>query len=166
MGEYVSLDMGCTWKFKSSLFNSNELQSLESFLLLRSVPVFLVGRFMPFKSAHWTFFNIAARVNDAQYAKVSAVMATVNIVQTLDAWMIVVNIGRKTIMSDLSELVNKGGLIDAFKIKELEDEYPPMEPIKVADWLIDRGLKTGIRLYGKSELRQIAKHLLIYCGDE
>lgn len=32
MGEYVSLDMGCTWKFKSSLFNSNELQSLESFL--------------------------------------------------------------------------------------------------------------------------------------
>lgn len=55
MGEYVSLDMGCTWKFKSSLFNSNELQSLESFLLLRSVPVFLVGRFMPFKSAHWTF---------------------------------------------------------------------------------------------------------------
>lgn len=55
MGEYVSLDMGCTWKFESSLFNSNELQSLESFLLLRSVPVFLVGRFMPFKSAHWTF---------------------------------------------------------------------------------------------------------------
>lgn len=69
-------------------------------------------------------------------------------------------------MSDLSELVNKGGLIDAFKIKELEDEYPPMEPIKVADWLIDRGLKSGIRLYGKSELRQIAKYLLIYCGDE
>lgn len=27
------------------------------FLLLRSVPVFLVGRFMPFKSAHWTFLN-------------------------------------------------------------------------------------------------------------
>nr|DAD89086.1 MAG TPA: hypothetical protein [Siphoviridae sp. ctv0N24]DAQ58100.1 MAG TPA: hypothetical protein [Caudoviricetes sp.] len=25
------------------------------FLLLRAVPVFLVGRFMPFKSAHWTF---------------------------------------------------------------------------------------------------------------
>ena len=33
MGEYVSLDMGCTWKFESSLFNSNELQSLESFSL-------------------------------------------------------------------------------------------------------------------------------------
>lgn len=31
MGEYVSLDMGCTWKFKSSLFNFNELQSLELF---------------------------------------------------------------------------------------------------------------------------------------
>nr|DAH94742.1 MAG TPA: hypothetical protein [Caudoviricetes sp.] len=28
------------------------------FLLLRSVPVFLVGRFMPFKSAHWTFFKL------------------------------------------------------------------------------------------------------------
>jgi hypothetical protein len=33
MGEYVSLDMGCTWKFESSLFNSNELQSLEFFSL-------------------------------------------------------------------------------------------------------------------------------------
>ena len=69
-------------------------------------------------------------------------------------------------MSDLSELINRGGLIDDFKIKELEDEQPPIDPIKVANWLIDRGLKTGIRLYGKSELRQIAKHLLIYCGDE
>lgn len=42
----------------------------------------------------------------------------------------------------------------------------PKEPIKVADWLIDRGLKSGIRLYGKNELNQIAKHLLIYCEDE
>lgn len=33
MGEYVSLDMGCTWEFKSSLFTSNELQSLEVFSL-------------------------------------------------------------------------------------------------------------------------------------
>jgi hypothetical protein len=33
MGEYVSLDMGCTWKFESSIFNSNELQSLETFSL-------------------------------------------------------------------------------------------------------------------------------------
>ena len=88
-------------------------------------------------------------------------MATVNIVQTLDAWMIVVNVGRRISMSDLSELINNGGLI----IKELENE-PPIDPIKVANWLIDRGLKTGIRLYGKSELRQIAKHLLIYCEDE
>ena len=105
MGEYVSLDMGCTWKFKSSLFNSNELQSLESFLLLRSVPVFLVGRFMPFKSAHWTFLlrrclwtqkdvNVVARVNGTQYAKVSAVMETVNITQTLDSLMIAANAGR------------------------------------------------------------------------
>lgn len=64
-------------------------------------------------------------------------------------------------MSDLSEILNSGGLI----IKELENE-PPIDPIKVANWLIDRGLKSGIRLYGKSELKQIAKHLLIYCGDE
>lgn len=33
MGEYASLDMGCTWEFKSSLFTSNELQSLEVFSL-------------------------------------------------------------------------------------------------------------------------------------
>ena len=38
--------------------------------------------------------NIVARVNGTQYAKVSAVMVTVNIVQTLDAWMIVVNARR------------------------------------------------------------------------
>lgn len=69
-------------------------------------------------------------------------------------------------MSDLPEFINRGGLIDDFKIKELEDEQTPIDPIKVANWLIDRGLKNGIRLYGKSELRQIAKHLLIYCGDE
>lgn len=105
--------------------------------------------------------NIVARVNGTQYTKVSAVTGTVNIVQILDALMIVVNVGRRTSMSDLSELMNSGGLI----IKELENE-PPIDPIKVANWLIDRGLKNGIRLYGKSELRQIAKHLLIYCGDE
>lgn len=67
-------------------------------------------------------------------------------------------------MSDLSELINRGDLIDDFKIKELEDEQPPMEPIKVANWLIDRGLKSGIRLYGKNELKQIAKHLLFIVG--
>ena len=64
-------------------------------------------------------------------------------------------------MSDLSELLNSGGLI----IKELENETP-IDPIKIANWMINRGLKRGIRLYGKSELKQIAKHLLIYCGDE
>ena len=69
-------------------------------------------------------------------------------------------------MSDLPELINRGGLIDDFKIKELEDEQTPIDPIKVANWLIDRGLKSGIRLYGKNELKQIAKHLLIYCEDE
>lgn len=90
-------------------------------------------------------------------------MVTVSIVQILDVWTIVVNVGRRTSTSDLSELINRGGLVE---IKELEDEQPPMDPIKVANWLIDRGLKNGIRLYGKSELRQIAKHLLIYCEDE
>ena len=89
-------------------------------------------------------------------------MATVNIVQTIDVWTIVVNVGRRTSMSGLSELINRSGF---FEIKDSEDE-PPMEPIKVANWLIDRGLKDGIRLYGKNELKQIAKHLLIYCGDE
>lgn len=64
-------------------------------------------------------------------------------------------------MSDLSELLNSGGLI----IKELENE-PPIDPIKVANWLIDRGLKSGIRLYGKNELKQIAKYLLVYCEDK
>nr|DAZ66197.1 MAG TPA: hypothetical protein [Caudoviricetes sp.] len=47
-----------------------------------------------------------------------------------------------------------------------KDGEPPKQPLKLADWLIDRGLKDGIRLYGKNELKQIAKHLLIYCEDE
>lgn len=68
-------------------------------------------------------------------------------------------------MSELSELINRGGLIDDFKIEKTKDE-PPTEPIKLADWLIDRGLKDGIRLYGKNDLRKIANYLLIYCGDE
>lgn len=68
-------------------------------------------------------------------------------------------------MSKLSELINRGGLIDDFKIEKTKDE-PPTEPIKLADWLIDRGLKDGIRLYGKNDLRKIANYLLIYCGDE
>lgn len=47
-----------------------------------------------------------------------------------------------------------------------KDREPPKEPLKLADWLIDRGLKDGIRLYGKNDLRKIANYLLIYCGDE
>ena len=43
---------------------------------------------------------------------------------------------------------------------------PPKQPLKLVDWLIDRGLKDGIRLYGKNDLRKIANYLLIYCGDE
>lgn len=68
-------------------------------------------------------------------------------------------------MSELSELINRGGLIDDFKIEKSKDE-PPTQPIKLADWLINRGLKDGIRLYGKNDLRKIANYLLIYCGDE
>lgn len=68
-------------------------------------------------------------------------------------------------MSELPELINRGGLIDNFKIEKSKDE-PPTQPIKLADWLIDRGLKDGIRLYGKNDLRKIANYLLIYCGDE
>lgn len=64
-------------------------------------------------------------------------------------------------MSELSELINRGGLIDDFKIEKSKDE-PPTQPIKLADWLIDRGLKDGIR----NDLRKIANYLLIYCGDE
>nr|DAT24117.1 MAG TPA: hypothetical protein [Caudoviricetes sp.] len=43
MGEYVSLDMGCTWKFESSLFNSNELQSLEFFSYFVRFQCFSLG---------------------------------------------------------------------------------------------------------------------------
>ena len=43
---------------------------------------------------------------------------------------------------------------------------PPKEPLKLADWLVDRGLKDGIRLYGKNDIRKLANYLLIYCGDE
>ena len=47
-----------------------------------------------------------------------------------------------------------------------KDGEPPKQPLKLADWLIDRGLKGGIRLYGKNDLRKLANYLLIYCGDE
>lgn len=68
-------------------------------------------------------------------------------------------------MSELSELINRGGLIDDFRIEKTQDE-PPVEPIKLAVWLINRGLKEGIRLYGNNDLRKLANYLLIYCGDE
>lgn len=83
-----------------------------------------------------------------------ASMVIANIAQTLDACMIVVNVGRRTSMSDLSELINRGGLIDDFKIEKSKDE-PPTQPIKLADWLIDRELKDGIRLYGKMILEKL-----------
>lgn len=68
-------------------------------------------------------------------------------------------------MSELSELINRGGLIDDFRIEKSQDE-PPVEPIKLAVWLINRVLKEGIRLYGNNDLRKLANYLLIYCGDE
>lgn len=43
---------------------------------------------------------------------------------------------------------------------------PPKQPLKLVDWLIDRGLKDGIRLYSKNDLRELASYLLIYCGNE
>ena len=108
---------------------------------------------------------------------VFASMVIANIVQTLRDQSFVASFGREkkmenkmekrdiVPMSELSELINRGGLIDDFKIEKSKDE-PPTQPIKLADWLIDRGLKDGIRLYGKNDLRKIANYLLIYCGDE
>lgn len=103
MGEYVSLDMGCTWKFESSLFNSNELQSLEFFSYFVRFQCFSLGDL--FRSSRrtglfllrrwlWTQkdVNVVARVNSTQYAKVSAVMVTVNIVQTIDFLMIAASV--------------------------------------------------------------------------
>jgi hypothetical protein len=43
---------------------------------------------------------------------------------------------------------------------------PPKQPFKLADWLISRESKDGIRLYGNNDLKQIALHLFIYCEDE
>ena len=109
MGEYVSLNMGCTWKFESSLFNSSELLALDKFhfetpyvyLMVSSAPRWVAsygsspcaGIFV-FKERLWKKKIIVARVNGTRYMRVSAVMATVNIVQTLDVLMTVVNVGR------------------------------------------------------------------------
>nr|DAO38161.1 MAG TPA: hypothetical protein [Bacteriophage sp.] len=44
------------YTFESCMHRSNELQSLETDNICTvPIPVFLVGRFMPFKSAHWIF---------------------------------------------------------------------------------------------------------------
>lgn len=68
-------------------------------------------------------------------------------------------------MSTLSELIDKSGFVEDFMTGKSQDE-PPVEPIKLAVWLIGRGLKEGIRLYGNNDLRKLANYLLIYCGDE
>lgn len=132
MGEYVSLDMGCTWRFESSLFNfiyyeyiENVAQLEECTTKVRSVvqvhsfsiwqiaiarscifplkvPVLLVGRFMPFKSAHWDFLNrgslwkknVVRIVENMMTSHGFVSMVIVNIVQTLRNQNAVVNIGR------------------------------------------------------------------------
>lgn len=44
------------YTFESCMHRSNELPSLETGNICTvPIPVFLVGRFMPFKSAHWIF---------------------------------------------------------------------------------------------------------------
>ena len=142
--------------------------------------------------------NIVARVNGTQYAKVSAVMVTVNIAQISDALMIVANVGRtlkmaaqevnkmqedlsdyKKVFSDLEKRCSQEALeywhrhlwygLTIQSNKEAtfpKDGELPKEPLKLADWLIDRGLKDGIRLYSKNDLKKLANYLLIYCGDE
>ena len=117
-------------------------------------------------------------------------MVKANIVQILDSLMIAVNVGRvlkmtkqlsdyKKVFSELEERCSPEALeywhrhlwygltiqsnAEAAATKEGE---PPKQPLKLADWLIDRGLKDGIRLYGKNDLRKLANYLLIYCGDE
>lgn len=66
------------------------------------VPVFLVGRFMPFKSAHWIFFNkrclwkknVARIVENMMTSHGFVSMVIANIAQTLRNQNAVVNIGR------------------------------------------------------------------------
>ena len=76
------------------------------------VPVFLVGRFMPFKSAHWIFLNrgslwkknVVRIVENMMTSHGFASMVIANIAQTLDVWMIIVNTGRVLKMSKISAL--------------------------------------------------------------
>lgn len=133
---------------------------------------------------------IVVNANGTHWKKAYAVMVTVSIGQISDCWMIVVNVGRvlkmtkqlsdyKKVFSELGERCSPEALeywhrhlwygltiqsnAEAAATKEGE---PPKQPLKLADWLIDRGLKDGIRLYGKNDLRKLANYLLIYCGDE
>ena len=133
---------------------------------------------------------IVVNANGTHWKKAYAVMVTVSIGQISDCWMIVVNVGRvlkmtkqlsdyKKVFSELEERCSPEALeywhrhlwygltiqsnAEAAATKEGE---PPKQPLKLADWLIDRGLKDGIRLYGKNDLRKLANYLLIYCGDE
>lgn len=68
--------------------------------------------------------------------------------------------------NNFCDFLEKNYSVNAVFNAKFEKSEPPTEPIKLADWLIDRGLKDGVRLYGKSDLRKLANYLLIYCGDE
>lgn len=132
---------------------------------------------------------IVIHANGTHRKKASAVMVKANIVRISDAWMTVVNVGRvlkmtkelsdyKKVFSELEERCSPEALeywhrhlwygltiqsnAEAAAPKEGE---PPKQPLKLADWLIDRGLKGGIRLYSKNDLRELASYLLIYCGN-
>lgn len=141
---------------------------------------------------------VVIHANGMRWKKAYAAMVTVSVGQTLDAWMIVVNVGRVLKMTEQEAKKMQKELSDYKKVfSELQErcspdamEYwhrhlwygltiqsnaeaaapkegePPKQPLKLADWLIDRGLKDGIRLYGKNDLRKLANYLLIYCGDE
>lgn len=72
------------------------------------VPVFLVGRFMPFKSAHWIFLNrgnlwkknVVRIAEDMMTSHEFASMAIVNIVQTLLSQGVVASFGREKKMEN------------------------------------------------------------------
>ena len=116
--------------------------------------------------------TVQVRVLEFLFNDVATVMVTVNTVQILDALMIAV-------FSELEERCSQEALEywhrhlwygltiqSNAEATSQKDGEPPKQPLKLVDWLIDRGLKDGIRLYGKNELKQIANYLLIYCGDE
>ena len=67
----------------------------------------------------------------------------------------------------------KAGLEGSQKNKIHKTQLPP-EPIKVAMMLIDTGyayqntdtgMQHRVSLYSKSDLKQIAEHLLVYCNN-